>query len=92
MRQIFQLIAAVGDRQLVPWAQHTPIDPSAVDPGAVGAPQVADQDAVAVEDQATVAPRDPGRGDPDMALALPAHHDHGPVELDIRMAVQADQV
>jgi hypothetical protein len=39
----------VGDRQLVPWTQHTSIDPSAVDPSSVGAPQIEDYDLVAVE-------------------------------------------
>src|SRR5262249_5210180 len=55
------------------------------------APQVADQDPVAVQGQTTVPPRDPGRGDPDVAPVVPAHQDHGPVERDIRVAVQADQ-
>jgi hypothetical protein len=83
-----QAIAAVGDRELVPRLQLPLVDPPAVDPGAVGAPQVADQDAVRVGGQTAVAPRDPGRDDPDVAPPVPAHHDHDAVELDVGTTVQ----
>src|SRR5262249_15144361 len=91
VRRIFQAIATVGDRQLVPRTQHAPLDRSAIDAGPVRAPQVADHNSIAIQAQTTMAPRDPGRGDPDMTPAVPAHYDQGSVESNIRMAVQTDQ-
>jgi hypothetical protein len=83
-----EAIAEVGDRQLVPQTQHPLVDPLTVDPGAIGASQVADQDPVRFRSQAAVAPRDPGRGDPGVAPEVPAHHNHDTVEGDVGMTVQ----
>src|SRR5262245_37092230 len=87
-----QEIAAMGDRQLVPRAQHPVHDPPTVDPCAVGAPQVQDQDPVAIRGEPAMAPRDPGRVDPGVAPGLAPHQEEAAVEVDFLDPVEWHQL
>src|SRR5262249_9597052 len=76
-------IAEPGERQPVPPGEHPPVPPPAVDPRAVGAPQVQDEDPVAMRGQPAVPPRDPVRVDPGVAPVLAAHQQMVAVEHDL---------
>jgi hypothetical protein len=84
----FQTIPEVGDRQLVTGTELALLGRSAVDPGAVGAPQVADSDLTAVPVQAAVEPRHAERVEPGVAAWVAAHQEHGAIERDVPHSVQ----
>src|SRR5262249_31923031 len=75
-------IAVVGDRQHVAGPQPTGADPPAVDPGPVGAAQIADPDLAVDLGQAAVPARDPGRVEPGIAIRMATDDDQRAIQAD----------
>src|SRR5262249_43653771 len=76
-------VADVGDRQLVARLEPARLHPLAVDPDAVGAPQVADENLAVDLAHAAMPPRDPDRVEPGVALRMAADDDQGAIQEDV---------
>ena len=85
---VVQAIADVSYRKLVAGLEATHLDPLAVDPDPVGAPQVADDDFPVLLHHAAMMPGDAERIEPRIAGRVTSHDHHGAVQHDIRTFVE----
>jgi hypothetical protein len=81
----------VSNRQLVTGSQTTGLDPHAVDPDAISAAKVADDDLVILAGHAAVMPRNSQRVEPGVAMGITAHDDHGTVQSDVWAFIDGDE-
>jgi hypothetical protein len=78
----------VGDRQLVAGLENSGLDPHAIDPGAVGAAQVAHDHLSGVDREAAMPPGNARRIKADVATAMTADNDEDPIDCDIRLTME----
>ncbi len=78
----FHPVADMGDRKFVSRVERPFLDPLPVDPNAIGAAKVPDDDIVVllVLHHAAMAPGDPNRVKPCIALRMPTDDEHRPIE------------
>jgi hypothetical protein len=87
-RKVHEAKRKMGDRQFVSRLQHTGVDPFAIDPRSVCAPEVPYQHAVAFEHQATVTPRNSERLESHITALVTADQARAAAQKDVRLAAQ----
>ena len=88
---VIDAIAEVRDRQLVSQPQPAGFYPLTVDPDAVRATQVADDDLTVLLCQAAMVTRKPERIEPCVTRWVPSHHDHVLVDQNVWAPVEGHE-
>jgi hypothetical protein len=81
----------VSNRQLITGSYAAGLDPYAIDPYAIGAAEVADQNLVILAGHAAVMPRNSQRLEPGVAIGMTAHDDYNAVQSDVWTIIDSDE-